>query len=130
MFFPGLRWLGGGVELRARSIDDENFSYPLYRLCCQRLADLGYEILPLHSIITQDAYLDEFMAFEREVDFPQHLRREAGCSDHDDGMQVVRFCLERLTFSWCKFLHLCESQVASRRSCCLRSMRRGVTIRD
>ena len=50
------------------------------------------------TIIPGDAYLDQFVALERCIDFAHHGWRQAGVADQDDRIEVVGAGLEGLAF--------------------------------
>ncbi len=55
----------------------------------ERLADCCDHIGSGIAVITEHADLDQFVAFQADVDFTQHFRRQAGIADHDHRLQMM-----------------------------------------
>lgn len=64
----------------------------------QRSVEFGADVVNQGSarctVVAEHANLDQFMAFQADVDFVQHGWGQAGITDHHDGMQMVSARLE------------------------------------
>ena len=123
-------WRGRRLGIGALPVEDKNFSHLLDRVRLKRVADFRNQTFALASVLAQDADLDQFVALQGEINLAQHRCREAGATDHDHGMEMMRLCPETSPLRWREFLHVRESSVVSRQSCCRRYTRRGVTTND
>lgn len=89
-------------------VDDKNLADMLHRACPQRLADFRWhEPAPL-AIVAQHPDLDQLVAFQRDVDFMQHGRRQARAPDHDDRMERVGPGAQRAPLGWGEDSHNVE----------------------
>src|SRR5689334_23618542 len=59
----------------ARPEDDQHLADLLYRRGVERRADFRNQAVAPLAVFAQHADLDEFVALQREVDFPEHARR-------------------------------------------------------
>lgn len=62
----------------------------LHRLCCGRRANRLNQLFSFRALVPKYPYLDEFVAFEIQVDFAGDFGREAGIADRHDRLEVVR----------------------------------------
>lgn len=85
--------------------DDEDFADLLYRARIERTADFVNHGLALEPVIAQHPDLDQFVAFEIDVDFIEHCRRESGVADHNDWLQMVGAGTQRAAFSGFQDFH-------------------------
>ena len=63
----------------------------LDRGAIENATDLLEKSVPFAAHIAPHANLDQFMRFERDVDFMHHRARQSVRADRDDGMQMMRF---------------------------------------
>jgi hypothetical protein len=80
-----------------RPEDDEKFSDMLYRVRTERAADFTDHVLAFVPVTGEHAHLDQLVAVEAALDFPQHCGRDPGLADADEWSQVVGAGAERAT---------------------------------
>jgi hypothetical protein len=81
-------------RLGERAVYDENLADLLHRMRVQDRADLREESLACIAIVGGSLYLDQFVAFEIDVDLAEHRRGQSLVADGDHRMQGMRARLE------------------------------------
>lgn len=107
--FVSPRCLGRRIRLGVVAKYDQDFPDALHGVGGQRTADFAHQVLACAAIVTENPDLDELVAFEGQVKFPEDAGREARLTDHHDGMQMMRARPKRAPLGWRQFLHVRES---------------------
>lgn len=69
----------------------------LYRVRTERAADFANHVFAFAPVTDEHAHLDELVAVEAAVDFPQHCGRDPCLANADEWSQMVGAGAERAT---------------------------------
>ena len=95
-------WFG---RCGARPEDDQDFPDMLHGARIESRADFVEQRPACGTVRARRPDLDELVALQSVVDFPEYCRREARLADHDHRVKVVSPRAQRAPLGWGEFSH-------------------------